>query len=485
MVNHIRLRLLNTGKRISGHSADDAILSTHEEDQPPAPGGGGCLVRCRLRLAFAHAPSPPRRFFPRRRHRRNAPGDPATATPGATNANAAAPAGTARSRCHAHHRLDQHRSGDPLLNDPTIEEDMARPNLRESTVDGLRSQLDLERNDAPGVRIGTFTLKPTLGQTFNYRKHKDRQFQGKPQLSRNRPERHADLRLVAPPADGDRRRHLAAQRLRHRRDRTDRRRRCRTPARYRQRHDRERCGPAIISSVRIRPIRTRSATPAPSPASINIRSAPASSTISASCAAPPRSISTAMSMAMPNSSDGTTLSRRIGTAMRARSPCGSATNCRRRSSRSSKRRPENRSTICATDTLGFERSYDSYGGRAGVEVDLGEKLNGEIALGYETYRFDDDRLDDLSGLTIDGLLNWSPQRGTERHLWHFDRHRTLDHPRRKRRAGLYAEQQGDARAALGAGGAAVEQPDLPQLSVRAASRTTRRSGLPAPASPGT
>ncbi len=64
------------------------------------------------------------------------------------------------------------------------------------------------------------------------------------------------------------------------------------------------------------------------------------------------------------------------------------------------------------DTLGFERSYDNYAGRAGVEVDLGEKLNGEIALGYETYRFKDNRLDDVSGLTVDGSLNWSPQRGT-------------------------------------------------------------------------
>ncbi|WP_455854836.1 outer membrane beta-barrel protein [Ensifer canadensis] len=31
--------------------------------------------------------------------------------------------------------------------------------------------------------------------------------------------------------------------------------------------------------------------------------------------------------------------------------------------------------------------------RGGLEVDLGEKLYGEIALGYETYRFEDDRLE--------------------------------------------------------------------------------------------
>ena len=49
-----------------------------------------------------------------------------------------------------------------------IDEDMARTNLRENTVDGLRSQLDLDRDDAPGIRLGSFILKPALGQTFNY-----------------------------------------------------------------------------------------------------------------------------------------------------------------------------------------------------------------------------------------------------------------------------------------------------------------------------
>lgn len=65
------------------------------------------------------------------------------------------------------------------------------------------------------------------------------------------------------------------------------------------------------------------------------------------------------------------------------------------------------------DTLGFERSYQSYAGRAGVEVDLGEKLNGELAAGYEAHRFDDARLGDLRGLSVDGRINWSPQRGTD------------------------------------------------------------------------
>ncbi len=65
------------------------------------------------------------------------------------------------------------------------------------------------------------------------------------------------------------------------------------------------------------------------------------------------------------------------------------------------------------DMAGFERSYQSYAGRGGLEVDFGEKLNGELALGYETYRFDDERLGDLRGLSVDGRINWSPQRGTD------------------------------------------------------------------------
>ena len=32
-----------------------------------------------------------------------------------------------------------------------------------------------------------------------------------------------------------------------------------------------------------------------------------------------------------------------------------------------------------------------------MQVDFGEKLNGELALGYESYRFDDARLDELEG----------------------------------------------------------------------------------------
>ena len=43
---------------------------------------------------------------------------------------------------------------------------------------------------------------------------------------------------------------------------------------------------------------------------------------------------------------------------------------------------------------------------------MARSFNGELALGYQTYRFDDDRLDELRGFTVDGTINWSPQRGT-------------------------------------------------------------------------
>lgn len=65
------------------------------------------------------------------------------------------------------------------------------------------------------------------------------------------------------------------------------------------------------------------------------------------------------------------------------------------------------------DTLGFERDFSSYAGRAGVEIDLGEKLRGEIAAGYERTEFKDSRLAALDAFTIDGSATWSPQRGTD------------------------------------------------------------------------
>ena len=68
------------------------------------------------------------------------------------------------------------------------------------------------------------------------------------------------------------------------------------------------------------------------------------------------------------------------------------------------------------DSLGYERSASTLGGRAGVEVDLGEKLRGDLGLGYKRATFDDSRLAALEGITVDGAVFWSPQRGTDLRL---------------------------------------------------------------------
>jgi len=65
------------------------------------------------------------------------------------------------------------------------------------------------------------------------------------------------------------------------------------------------------------------------------------------------------------------------------------------------------------DSNGYARSNQSYGGKAGVEFDLGEKLKGELGFGYQHTQFDDARLASIDSPTIDGSLAWSPQRGTD------------------------------------------------------------------------
>jgi hypothetical protein len=65
------------------------------------------------------------------------------------------------------------------------------------------------------------------------------------------------------------------------------------------------------------------------------------------------------------------------------------------------------------DSNGYARSNQSYGGKGGVEVDLGEKFKGELGFGYQHTEFDDSRLSSVDSPTIDGSLAWSPQRGTD------------------------------------------------------------------------
>lgn len=65
------------------------------------------------------------------------------------------------------------------------------------------------------------------------------------------------------------------------------------------------------------------------------------------------------------------------------------------------------------DSAGYARSSKSYGGKAGVEVDLGEKLKGELGIGYQHTGFDDARLSSIDSPTLDTSIAWSPQRGTD------------------------------------------------------------------------
>lgn len=63
------------------------------------------------------------------------------------------------------------------------------------------------------------------------------------------------------------------------------------------------------------------------------------------------------------------------------------------------------------DRNGDRRDSTLYGVRAGLDIDLGEKLSGEVALGYQAEVFDGD-LETLAGLTVSGGLIWSPVRET-------------------------------------------------------------------------
>jgi len=64
------------------------------------------------------------------------------------------------------------------------------------------------------------------------------------------------------------------------------------------------------------------------------------------------------------------------------------------------------------DTGGFQRSSDIYQARAGVEFDRGEKLTGEFSAGVLRESFDDERLEPITGPSVNANLRWSPERGT-------------------------------------------------------------------------
>ena len=64
------------------------------------------------------------------------------------------------------------------------------------------------------------------------------------------------------------------------------------------------------------------------------------------------------------------------------------------------------------DSAGFQRSATRYGLRAGLSLDTGEKLKGEVAVGWISEKPDDAALGPVSGLSAEANLDWSPVRGT-------------------------------------------------------------------------
>lgn len=64
------------------------------------------------------------------------------------------------------------------------------------------------------------------------------------------------------------------------------------------------------------------------------------------------------------------------------------------------------------DSSGANRAYTNYGLRLGLAADLGDKLSGEFSVGYTTNTYDDLNLPDIDAFTLDSELTWSPRRGT-------------------------------------------------------------------------
>ncbi|TPI43224.1 hypothetical protein FJ414_05835 [Mesorhizobium sp. B3-1-6] len=64
------------------------------------------------------------------------------------------------------------------------------------------------------------------------------------------------------------------------------------------------------------------------------------------------------------------------------------------------------------DTDGFDRASKRVGARAGLALDMGDKLSGEFSVGWLREALDDSRLPAIAGPSIDADLKWSPERGT-------------------------------------------------------------------------
>ncbi|WP_027056752.1 outer membrane beta-barrel protein [Mesorhizobium erdmanii] len=71
-----------------------------------------------------------------------------------------------------------------------------------------------------------------------------------------------------------------------------------------------------------------------------------------------------------------------------------------------------RAYVQRVDNEGFERSSTRLGARAGLQLDMGEKLSGEFSAGWLREAIDDKSLEAVSGATVNADLKWSPERGT-------------------------------------------------------------------------
>lgn len=65
-----------------------------------------------------------------------------------------------------------------------------------------------------------------------------------------------------------------------------------------------------------------------------------------------------------------------------------------------------------SDSICEKRDADGYELRGGLSIAAGPKLVGEVSAGWRLEKIEDSRLNDLSGLVVDGSLVWSPSRLT-------------------------------------------------------------------------
>ncbi|HWU61219.1 MAG TPA: outer membrane beta-barrel protein [Ensifer sp.] len=68
------------------------------------------------------------------------------------------------------------------------------------------------------------------------------------------------------------------------------------------------------------------------------------------------------------------------------------------------------------DRNGYNRNANIYAAKAGIDLDFTEKLRGEVAAGYKQVRYFDARLSKIDAFTVDGKVDWSPIRGTNVNL---------------------------------------------------------------------